>query len=493
VSLIDKRAPLRALIYDRVSVDQSGLARSVASQDVENRAFCERQGWVIVGTIEDNDLSASPWAKKERPGYAEARRRMAAGEVDVLVCWEASRAQRDLAVYVELRDLCLHHSVLWAYSGRVYDLSRTDDRFTTGLDALLAEREVGQVRDRILRDVRTHAAVGGVHGTVPFGYRREYDQHTGALTGQVPDEATAPIVQEIVARLIAGDTLYGIVLDLNARDVPTPQGYKDQLRGLPTQYQGWTSSKIRRLMSSRSIIGVRSHRGVEHPTPTWTPLVSREDYELALQVLADPHRAVHHRGVAVKYLLSGIATCGPCGAWLRPGRVRGQAMYQCAGHGDARGKGHVGREMARLDALVTVRVVDRLRDPGLLAALASRGDDASAAEAVKEAAGLRAHLARLEDDVANQRMSGAAFGRIEARILDQIRAAEASLSGRPTLPPSVVNMAAPDAAERWAAIQGDIVRCRLIVRSLVQVIVHRSNVPRGSRVFDESSIEILDR
>ena len=67
---------------------------------------------------------------------------VAAGGLDVLVTWEASRAQRDLDAYLELRRLCAASGVRWAYSGTVYDLAHGSDRFRTGLDALVAEDEV---------------------------------------------------------------------------------------------------------------------------------------------------------------------------------------------------------------------------------------------------------------------------------------------------------------------------------------------------------------
>lgn len=463
----------------------------MASQDVENRAFCERQGWDVVGTIEDNDFSASPWATKERPGFAEAQRRMAAGEVDVLVCWEASRALRDLEVYAEVRSLCQRHSVLWAYSGRVYDLSRTDDRFTTGLDALLAEREVGQTRDRILRDIRTHAARGGIHGTTPFGYRRTYDPHTGALRTQVPDEETAPVVREIVARIISGDTLYGIVLDFNRRGVVTPQQYKDQLKDLPIRREGWTSSKIRRMLASSSVIGVRTHNGAAHPEATWEPLVSKEDFELANMILADPTRAVHHRGVAVKHLLSGIAECVVCGGWLRGATNRGRLVYQCRGRANgAGGKGHVSRPREPLEAMVVYAVVRRLSDPSFLASLAESQKDEAAMLAGRELSALRARLAESEQAVADGEMSAAAFGRIEARILERIADAESRATPR-AIPAVVRRLANPDAARLWDGLP--LAEQRQVVRALLRIRVHQSTRKHGTRGFDASSIQLVWR
>ncbi|HEX6236004.1 MAG TPA: recombinase family protein, partial [Acidimicrobiales bacterium] len=125
----------RALIYTRVSQDRAG-GRSPAEQEAEARAHCEREGWEVAEVVTDS-VGASRHSKGHRDGWGRARRLVGAGDVDVLVTWEASRAQRDLSAYSELRDLCAAHGVRWAYSGRVHDLTTSDGRFRTGLDALL--------------------------------------------------------------------------------------------------------------------------------------------------------------------------------------------------------------------------------------------------------------------------------------------------------------------------------------------------------------------
>lgn len=490
VSRSDNTPPLRALIYDRVSEDPTGRGLSVASQDIENRRFCERQGWPIVDTIQDGGLSASAWATKERPGFAEVRRRIEAGEVDVLVCWEASRAQRDLEVYLALRKLCAANGVLWAYSGRVYDLSRTDDRFQTGLDALLAEREVSQTRDRIMRGIRTQAAAGAPHGTVPYGYRREYHPVTGALHAQVPDPETAPIVREIVERIIGGDTLYEIVADLNRRGVVTPQARKDAERGLQVERHGWTSSKVRRLVGSTSIIGRRSHHGKLAAANGWEPLVTPAEFALANSILADPVRARHHRGVAVKYLLSGIARCGVCDAPLRPVTIRRRPCYACAGNGENTGKGHVVGGREPMDAIVTAHALRRLADPGFLEQLARPAVDDQAVRAAREVRALEAQLEELVEAVRTRKMSATLAGQIEERIMADLEAARARAVPR-WVPPGVADLGGPDATRRWDA--ASIVQRRITVRTLLEVVLLPADRRAPRRGFDPARLEVTDR
>src|SRR5687767_4299556 len=111
---------MRAVIYCRVSSDRRH-GRSVAEQEAECRAECERNGWNVVEVLQDNDRSASRHARKPRPQWERAKALISSGGADVLVTWEASRAQRDLRAYTDLRELCAGAKVLWSYSGETYD------------------------------------------------------------------------------------------------------------------------------------------------------------------------------------------------------------------------------------------------------------------------------------------------------------------------------------------------------------------------------------
>jgi site-specific DNA recombinase len=489
---------LRALIYNRVSSDPSGRRVSVESQDTENHAFCERQGWTVAATVTDNDRSASRYAVKERDGYQQVRTALSGGRwgrIDVLVAWESSRAQRDLADYVQLRDLCSLHNVLFAYRGRVYDLSEGDDRFTTGLDALVDEREAERIRSRTLRGHRVSVEKGTPRGVTPYGYRREYNEHTGRMVAQVPDPDTSPVVKDIVSRILRGDTLYAIAQDLNGRGVLTPRGHLDVRQGRVPDRAGWSSSMIRNMLGKHSLMGVRAHLGVASGSGTWKPIVAPADWAEVQKILGDPRRARNPRGVKVRFLLSGIATCGVCGAWMRPLTNRGRPTYACAGVTPTSPKGHVSRSRPALDALVTARVVQRLADPGLLAgfARARAADDNQAAAVAQELADLHAQLAEYEHAALTAKgVQAASFARVTAGLSERIEDAQSRMVSAQSLPPAVLDLVGPDAAQRWANIQNDLLRQRQVVRALARVVVHRSSQPRGVHGFDASSIELID-
>jgi site-specific DNA recombinase len=486
----------RAGQYLRVSLDRSGRARSVDEQQVDNERAAERQGWEIVASYADPNRSASRYATRARENYLRLLDDLSKGKLDVLILWESSRGSRKVSEWVELLEVAEHRKVdIYVTShDRTYRPANHRDRRTLLEDAVDSEYESGKNSSRVKRAVAASADAGRPFGSIPYGYMREYEPGSISPTGQVPDPDTAPIVQEIVARIIAGDPIHRIAVDLNRRGVPTPQMIRDRrLRREGVQRGGWNNPKIRKLLSSETMAGWRTHQGKRHGLAVWEAIVSQADYAAAIKAINDPNRRTQ-RGTEPKFLLSGIAECGVCGGWMRHYPNRGRPSYGCAGR-DNTNPGHVTRQAAALEAMVVVRVVERLRDPGLAEGLARRraAADESASKAARELAALHRQLADYEVKAQQGGVLAASFERVALGIAQQIEAAQARLVSAAVVPAGVLDLAAPDAAERWAAIGGDIVRMRLIVRSLVQVIVHRSNAPRGSRVFDESSIEIRDR
>lgn len=488
---------MRALIYCRASADPTGRSFSVESQETEDRAWCQREGWEVAGVIVDNDRSASRWAAKEREGYEKVAPALAGtthGVIHVLVCWESSRANRDLEFYVGLRNLCAEYGVLYAYKGRVYDMASGDDRFSTGMDALVDEREAERARDRTLRGHRLSVTNGTPRGFTPYGYRRVYDPNTGRLQAQVIDPPTAAIIKEITACILRGDTLYAICKDLNGRGVLSPRARHAELVGREASDAAhWTSSIIRNLLARRSLIGIRTHKGQAQRAATWDPILSPADWEKVQAILADPTRARQNGGVAVRYLLSGIAECGVCGAWLRPFTNRGRATYRCDGKSPTSPRGHVTRMREPLDAFVVAYVCALLADPQLAVKMSQRteGAQSRSSAVAREIADLQVELAQYVKSAAQRRgLAAQAFAQVADDLAAQIEAKERELELVAGIPAVVPEMAGPDAPAKFSA--AGLVVQRKVVRALVRVVVHRTTVP-GSRTFDASTIQMVGR
>lgn len=460
----------RAIIYCRVSNDPTGQARSVSSQEAECRAVCEREGWNVAEVLVDNDAGASRWSGAKRPSYDRLADTLTAG--DVLVTWEASRAQRDLAAYVQLRDLAAERGVLWSYSGRTYDLTRGDDRFGTGLDALMAEREADQIRDRVLRGKRDAAQAGRPAGRPPYGYRRRFNARSGQPEGWEIDDDEAPVVREVARRVIAGESIRGIATDFNRRGIPAPMSQKNSP-------DTWVPRRLRIMLMSPSYAALRQHQGEVVGAAEWPAIIDEADWHRVQGILEDPNRQLGP-GPAPAHLLSGIARCGVCGAslrWFGPKSIK-TPRYQCS-----KPTACVSRRFHLVDELVTEVVIGRLRMPDAADVFAAGDDDQHAA--VDELRALRDRMDSFADAAADGELTASAFARIEARLLPQIDAA--AKRAEASLPTPVAELVtADDVRAAWDALP--IESQRLVVRLLLEVTVNPSTV--GTRRFNPDDIEL---
>lgn len=457
-----------AVIYARVSSDPRGRGRSVADQEAECRAVCDRESWSVARVFVDNDRSASRYSTKARPEFDRLVHHLRSGKTDVLVTWEASRLQRDLAVYVELRELCRERGVLWSYSGRTYDLSRTDDRLSTGLDALLSERESDMTRERVLRAVRSRAVRGRPHGRLTYGLRRLYDPETGDYRESVPDPEIAPIVVEVFSRVARGDSPTGVARDLTRRGVPTPR-----------TSAVWRGSTIRNLIVNRAYLGERRMNGEMVAANAWPSLVDTRTWRTANARLSDPTRP-GRRDSTVRALLSGVATCGICnGKLYATNRLGPYPTYSCH---DRR---CLGRSMRCLDDYVTGFVItlvdsdDRIRD---------QSEDAVEQDTLTvELDELRNRLGGFVEAAAAGEISPASLAGIEEKLLPKIADVEQTLV-RARHSNDLPDLGGKTLAEVWETL--DLAQQRDIIRATVDVVV----LPVGAgKRFDPAGVRTTPR
>lgn len=489
-------------IYCRASSDPRERGLSVETQEEDGRAWCAANGVEVTWVIVDNDYSASLWASKERPGYKRVQENLAgAAPVDVLVARDSSRMQRDLEVYVQVRTLCARHGVLWAYNGRVYDLSRTDDRFTTAMDAILAERRASETRDDVVKSVRKRVRDGKPHGRVAYGYVPVYDPHTGAPIGRDIDPGPAAVVRQIIADVLAGNTIYSIAARLDAQSEPAPEAIRRWRRGIEGPSRPWKHRLVKDIAINPTYAGLRTYNRevVDGVAGTWSALVSVEDHREAVALLKNPGRRSTTEPTP-RHLLSGIARCGVCGAVCGAIVNRRYPSYACKGDSLLwRGSRHVVRRQLPVDATVTENILGRLEQDDAAEFLAekTRGDDDDVAAAVEE-------LRDLEGKLEEFRLSAERVNGIPVTLLERYEAkygpliAAAKARANPTSLPPIVReaLAAPDVRVYWHGQSGkpetalDMSKRRMLIRALVEVSIHKSTAPLGAHGFDPDLIEI---
>jgi site-specific DNA recombinase len=454
---------MRAVIYTRVSMDRANNAKSVTSQEQACREHCAREGWEVVDVFTDNDRSASVYAKKSRPAFEQLMAVLQ--NYDVLVTWEASRATRDLEVYVALRAACRSSGVQWSYSGKLFDLSRTDDSFSTGLDMLMAERESSQTRDRVSRAVRQQAEAGKPHGRVPFGYMREYDKASGALLRQIAHPDEAPVITEAADRVLSGESCYSIAKDFQTRGMPL-MGEKR-----------WAPHRLSRLLRNPTYAGKRVFQGKVIGDASWEALIPAEKWEALQGILLAPDRMRFH-GTEPAWLLTGIATCGVCGATVTRGNNRSNDTYSC------RQSACVARRIDPVDALVVAAVKARLLADD---ALESVNQDAGpeAAEAAHEVVELEARLDGFYQQAAEGSLSPQGLARVEGSLMRKLEDARGRL--RSLSKPQRMTIDDPRAlADGWEDLP--LLEQRDVVRTLMKVVILPAG--RGKRIFDPATVQI---
>lgn len=466
---------MKAGIYARVSLDQTGQGRSVTEQEDECRAWAAREGWDVVDVITETG-SASRFARSTgaRTRWRDVVDLIGSGRIEILLTWEASRATRQLSEYAELATTCARHGVLWGYSGTVYDLGKREDRFRTGLDALLSEDESARSSERIRRAVRARAAAGAPHGKLPYGYRREYDPSSGALLRQVPDETTAPVVQEIIRRVAAGDSLYSIARDLTDRGVPMPRPARS--RDNPGR---WIPVTVRRIAQSPTYAGKRIHRGVVVGDATWEALVDENLHEQAVAALEEMNARSHPRADrSVKHLLSGIARCGTCDARMQAHTNRGTPSYWCsAGFCTTRRREPVDELVVERLLMILAAIHDARDSPDV--------DDPALAAARGEVLALHTRLSSFIDQAADGELTAASLARVEARLRPQIEEAERRVR---TLarPPLLTGYDLSDPAALWRRLS--LAERRDLVARTLTVTIHPAG--RGARRFDPTKVDV---
>lgn len=244
-------------------------------------------------------------------------------------------------------------------------------------------------------------------------------------------------------------------------------------------YRGrdWTSIELRRKLLSPTYAGIRMHKGVEVPA-TWEAIFTAEEHQALKAILGDPARLTQ-RGSDPKYLLTGIAQCGVCGARLARRKNKHSNSYACSG------KFCVSRSMTLVDELVEGVVVARLSRPDIAEALKA-DEDPRIGEAFAEARTIRERLSVFEQKAIAGELEPDEYTRLRDGLRERLAAVEAiaeSASGASPLPAQI---AGPDAAELWAELP--VESKRDVVRALFRIFVDRA--PSKADIGDYSLIRV---
>ena len=472
--------PRRAVAYARVSrvgKGTGGESKSIDEQFAVMRAQAVRDGWQIVAERSD-EVSASRYSTKARPGWAEVMEIIRSGTVDTLSTWEISRASRDRHVYAALIAACVEADVSIAIDGRVHNPADPDDGFMLDLGGALAVRESSMTSKRNERNVKARAHMGRPHGSMPYGYRRVIDLNEGPNLGKTigrekhPEQA--PIVAEICRRLLAHEPADAIAADLNRRGLLTATGKQ------------WRGGNLSKLALRPTYAGIRVYLGavLDDVTCTWPEIISKADHYALTEMFGAPERDKWRNPTHVKHLGSGLFRCGREGC---DGTMRVAVEINRPNRYDCKTCHKISRHQEPVDELIEAVAIVRLKTSDVLDGFGGAVDVAARA-AGEEAARLRGKIREARDAWNADRLSLESFTAMEAATLPKIKDAERRARPR-EVPAVLVEAAGPRAAQWWA--DASIGARRTIVDLLMTVTI--LPVGRGGRPFDRSTVEIVAR
>jgi DNA invertase Pin-like site-specific DNA recombinase len=342
-------------IYARISSDREGDELGVRRQlaDCERRAV--ELGWAVAERYVDDDVSA--WSGKRRPEYQRLLADLAAGGIEGMVVYHLDRLHRhprELEEFFEVVRAAGASDTIATVTGRI-NLADPDGQFQARILGAVAKKESDDKSRRIRRKHEELAAAGKVSGGGhrPFGY--EADKI--ALR-----PAEAAVVRDCAERVLAGESLRKLAIDLNAHGITTSTGGR------------WVQGSLRRILISARISGQREHHGDIIGKAEWPPIITPAQTAQIRAILTDPSRRTNQ--APRSYLLHGLLACSHCGERLvaRP-RAGGQRRYACAkGPGfSGCGKTYINAEGA--ERFIADAVLHRIDSPEVAASVEGRPSD----------------------------------------------------------------------------------------------------------------------
>lgn len=416
-------------LYGRKSTKDDG--RSVAGQEKDWQDDCAAQDITQGRVFADPDRSASRYATKPRPDYAELLQHIRAGKCEMLGLWESSRGSRDLAEWVALLDLCRKTGTLIRVIShhRTYDVRVRRDWKSLADDGVDAADESEKISERVTRGKRMAAASGRPAGRLTYGYTREYDS-AGTFVRQVINPEQAAVIREIVQAVRNGESLYGLARALNARGLTAPEGGK------------WQSAHMGRIASNPAYAALRVHQGEVIGKADWPAILTEIQHYSVLAMLQAPGRRVS-RGTALRWPLSGVPLCGKCEIGrLRVHRGGAARTYNCP---ECQ---RTSINATALDDFVEGMVLKRLRKPDTLDAFRGAPDDSALLAAQTQERELRERMDSHYDAAAAGRLSQAGLTSMEARLLPAIAEASAKVR-RLSAPAPLRELEGIDVAGTW--------------------------------------------
>lgn len=446
----------RAVIYLRISLDQTGEGLAVARQRDDCSQIVQQRSWKLAGEYVDNSISASD-ARKNRPGYDALVRAYEAGEFDALVCYDLDRLTRQPRQLEDWIDAAEERGLALVTANGEADLTTDGGRMYARVKLAFARNEVERKSARQRRAASQRAQLG----RPPLGVRLTGYTAKGET---VPDEAEA--VRRIFKLFHAGESLRSISRTLTDDGFTTRRGGR------------WNPSTIRTILVNPRYAGRAIYQGrTTGGQGNWEPLVSGDVFDLVQARLNDPRRVSNREGTDRRHLGSGLFLCAVCD---EPVSGWSQGRYRCK-------ERHVNRARGPVDKWVRTVIAARLGREDMADLLAPA--EAELAPLLAESERLHNRLGRIQADYDADRIDGYRYESATGRVRAELAAVERQMGAHSTgaALAEVLNSPDPPAAFLNAGLMAQ----RAVIDALCVVRLHQG--AKHSRRFDENTVDVAPR
>lgn len=463
--------PQRAVLYLRLS-QSDDASTSIARQEADLRLRADREGWDVCEVLIDDGFSGA----YARANADRALAMLRDGTAEVLVVWKFDRWSRQglgaVAALIEALDS--NPRALFVADRDGLSSAQPTWRIIASVLAEVARMERENTAARVTSSVAALRRGGRfAGGMVPFGYAAAANPG-GSGRVLVVDTAEASIVRSAASRVLAGETLYSVVCDLNDRSIPT------------RRRATWSIQALRQILTADPIVGRVIHRGEvlrgENglPVQVWEPVLDMSLWHRLRALLGHGKAPGQHPPRRRRSrLLSGVATCALCGSPLYvKHNGAGHTAYACTQRSNGRPCRGVSVAADLLDEYVAAQFLDAVGDLDVFACreevATSETDVAEVERAISETL---AAMGKDDADIAG----------LAARLA-VLKDRRADLRGRPAETKVSLVRTGLTYAETWSAAE-QAERCDILSANIAVLAIAKGE--RGRRGLDASRVTLI--
>ena len=290
----------KVAIYVRVSTtNQAEEGYSIDEQKDKLKSYCQIKDWNVYKVYTDGGFSGS---NTERPALEKLIKDAKNKKFDTVLVYKLdrlSRSQKDTLYLIE--EIFIKNGIEFLSLQENFDTSTPFGKAMIGLLAVFAQLEREQIKERMQLGKLGRAKSGKSMMWARTSYGYDYHRDTGAMT---INELEAIAIRDIFESYLNGMSVTKIRDMLNDKYPKTPN---------------WHYRIVRGILANPVYCGYNQYKGHVFPG-NHDPIITEEAFNKTQEELKIRQQTAlekfNPRPFRAKYMLSGIAQCGYCGAPL---------------------------------------------------------------------------------------------------------------------------------------------------------------------------------